>query len=130
MPPALNASTVCWTSFTFAPTARRGVNALDAVSSQAVSPSLNVPSGSFMSFVRWKSPEESDTIATPRLGQRLPGTAKPTELSDLSPNSRAFSKRSSFWFMDDRPAGFHRMPSGSSATATLAEPKPSERAFE
>src|SRR6185369_6538685 len=111
------------------PTASRGENALEAENIHAVSPSLNVPSGSLTSFVRSKSPEVSDTIDTPRLGQRLPGTAIPTELSDVSQKSCVFSKRRSFWFLNDSPGGFHITPSGSSAMATFAEPKPSERAF-
>jgi len=32
--------------------------------------------------------------------------------------------------MNESPAGFHITPSGSSAMATFAEPKPSARAFE
>ena len=43
---------------------------------------------------------------TPKLGSRLPGTAKLRLLMPVSSNRRAFSKRSSFWSMSASPAGF------------------------
>ena len=90
--------------------------------------SRKLPRSSFISFVRWNSPEPSDTMLRPKLGSQLPGTAKPKLLIEVSSNSRTFSNMSSFWSMRCSPAGFHSIPSASSAVATNAPPRPSVRA--
>jgi len=83
---------------------------------------------SFSSFVRWKSPECSDTMLTPRLGNQLPGTAKLKPFTDVSSNSLTFSNMTWFWSIQGKPAGFHNTPKASSAVATNAPPMPSVRA--
>ena len=94
-PPALKSSTVCCSTLTLAPSANFCVTDFAIVNTYAVSPSWNVPSASFISLVRSKSPDRSDTIASPKLGSRLPGSASAAALTDVPSNSRAFSNRSS-----------------------------------
>jgi len=81
----------------FAPTARRVVMLLEAVTRKAMSFSLKLPSTSFNSFVRSNSPELIDSTVNPNPGRmRLSGVAKLSPFIDVSSKSRAVSRWSTF----------------------------------